>query len=270
MKLVQQQLDQYSTDGFVFFPALLEGPEIDALKDEQTRILKLDLEAHLRAEDGEFLGTTAMHRVSDLYSRLLCDERPLGIAEQLLGRPLYCHQYKIILKEPLGKLSLPWHQDYGPWLHHDGMPKPKALSIGIYLDEVTEFNGPIMYIPKSHSAGLLDFEVLEVPGTTPIPSLPPAVVSELARKNGIVAPKGPPGSLVVFDCQTAHASGPNLSPWPRNLIYLSYNRLDNAIQKFSRPEHFASREFFPLNLEPREALLQEEDRRLGSRELQDF
>lgn len=269
MTLDQQQLVQYSTNGLVFLPGLLERSEIDALKDEQKRILNLDLEAHLRAEGGEFLGTAAMHRVSGLYSRLLCDERLLGIAEQLLGRPLYCHQYKIILKEPLGRLSLPWHQDYGPWLHHDGMPTPRALSIGIYLDEVTEFNGPIMYIPKSHSAGLLDFEVLEVPGTTPIPSLPSAIVSELAQKNGIVAPKGPPGSLVVFDCQTAHASGPNMSPWPRNLIYLSYNRLDNAIQRFGRPEHFASREFVPLKSEPREVLLQGEGRRLGSSGLRD-
>ena len=255
MELQSEQLGQYTDDGLVFFPALFDPREIEALKAEQARILALDLEAHLKAEDGEFLGTTAMHRVSELYERLLCDERLLGIAEQLLGSPLYCHQYKIILKEPLGKLSLPWHQDFGPWLHHDGMPEPNALSIGIYLDEVTEFNGPIMYIPGSHARGLLEFEVLDVPGTTPIPSLPAATVTELAAQKGVVAPKGPAGSVVIFDCCTAHASGPNLSPWPRNLIYLSYNRVDNAIENPTRPDHFASREFIPLDAAPRAALL---------------
>ena len=254
-KLPSDRLAQYRDDGLVFFPALFDKRETDALKAELERILTLDLEAHLKAENGEFLGTTAMHRVSQLYQRLLCDERLLGIAEQLLGRPLYCHQYKIILKEPFGKLSLPWHQDYGPWLHHDGMPEPQALSIGIYLDDVKEFNGPIMYIPGSHARGLIDFEVLDVPGTTPIPSLPAATVTELADQNGVVAPKGPAGSVVIFDCCTAHASGPNLSPWPRNLIYLSYNRVDNAIQKPTRPDHFASREFLPLEPAPRSALL---------------
>ncbi len=255
MELGSEQLDRYRADGLVFFPGLFDSNETDALKTELDRILALDLEAHLKAANGEFLGTTAMHRVSELYHRLLRDERLLGIAEQLLGNPLYCHQYKIILKEPMGTLSLPWHQDFGPWLHHDGMPEPKAVSLGIYLDEVTEFNGPIMYIPGSHTRGLIDFEVLDVPGTTPIPSLPAATVTELAAQNGVVAPKGPPGSVVIFDCCTAHASGPNLSPWPRNLIYLSYNRLDNAIQKPTRPDHFALREFTALDAAPRSALL---------------
>lgn len=255
MPLDKEQLERYEKDGLWFFPALFESREVTALKAEQERILTLGLDSHLKAESGEFLGTTAMDRVSDLYQRLLCDERLLGHAEQLLGAPLYCHQYKIILKHPLGKLSLPWHQDYGPWLHHDGMPEPRALSIGIYLDEVTEFNGPIVYIPGSHTGGLIDFEILEVPGTTPIPSLPGRSVAALAARYGIVAPKGPAGSAVIFDCCTAHASGPNLSPWPRHLIYLSYNRLDNAIRRPTRPDHFASREFIPLDAAPAADLL---------------
>lgn len=255
MQLTAEQLARYRADGLVFFPGLFEPHEIAALKEEQARILNLDLESHLRAASGEFLGTTAMDRVSPLYKRLLCDDRLLGIGEQLLGPSLYCHQYKIILKEPFGKLSLPWHQDYGPWLHHDGMPEPRAVSIGIYLDEVTEFNGPIVYIPGSHTQGLIEYEVIPVPGTTPIPSLPDATVTKLAAAGGLVAPKGPPGSVTIFDSCMAHASGQNLSPYPRNLIYLSYNPVSNAIRKPTRPSHFASRDFTPLTRAPAAALL---------------
>ncbi len=129
------------------------------------------------------------------------------------------------------------------------------MSIDIYLDEVTEFNGPIAYIPGSHTGGLIDFEILEVPGTTPISSLPARSVAALAARYSIVAPKGPASSAVIFDCCTAHASGPNLSPWPRHLIYLSYNRLDNAIRRPTRPDHFASREFIPLDAAPAADLL---------------
>jgi hypothetical protein len=53
----------------------------------------------------------------------------------------------------------------------------------------------------------------------------------------------------------AHASGQNLSPYPRHLIYLSYNPVDNAICKPTRPSHFASRDFTPLTAAPRAALL---------------
>lgn len=255
MRLSSEQFEHYRTDGLVFFSGLFAPPEIEALRAEQARIFTLDLESHLRAATGEFLGTTAMDRVSPLYARLLRDERLLGIAEQILGPSLYCHQYKIILKKPFGKLSLPWHQDFGPWRHHDGMPEPRAVSIGIYLDEVNEFNGPIVYIPGSHTQGLIDYEVIEVPGTTPIPSLPDATVTRLAAVRGLIAPKGPAGSVTIFDSCMAHASGQNLSPYPRHLIYLSYNPVDNAIRKPTRPSHFASRDFTPLTIAPREALL---------------
>lgn len=255
MQLSPEETERYRRDGLVHITGLFDAAEIFALKVEQARIFELELDAHLRAASGEFLGTTAMDRVSPLYARLLCDERLLGIAEQLLGPKLYCHQYKIILKQPFGELSLPWHQDYGPWRHHDGMPQPTAISIGIYLDEVTEFNGPIIYIPGSHVDGLLEYEVIPVPGTTPIPSLPDATVAKLAARGGLFAPKGPPGSVTIFDSCMAHASGQNLSPYPRNLIYLSYNPVSNAILRPTRPTHFASQDFTPLMRASRAALL---------------
>lgn len=233
-------------DGLIFLPGLFSADEIHALRTEQRRLFELDSPNHLRAESGEFLGTTAMHRASPLYARLLCDQRLLGLAEKILGPDLYCHQFKIILKQPFGSLSLPWHQDYGPWHHHDGMPAPSALSLSIYLDEVNEFNGPITLVPGSHHNGLIDYEVKDVPGTTPIPSLPDETVRELVAHGGLLAPKGPPGSVLMFDCCVAHASGPNLSPYPRHLIYLSYNRVSNAITKPTRADHFASRDFTPL------------------------
>jgi ectoine hydroxylase len=255
MKLSTAQLAEYTREGILFLPGLFTPHEIDALKAEQARLLSLPLASHLRAQSGEFLGTTAMDRESALYARLLRDERLLGIAEQVLGPQLYCHQYKIILKEPFGQLTLPWHQDYGPWQHHDGMPEPRAISLSLYLDEVTAFNGPIFFITGSHREGLLDYVVVPVPGTTPIPSLPNATVTRLAAAGGLVAPQGPPGSVTIFDCCLAHASGPNQSPWPRNLIYLSYNPSNNAITRAGRPSHFASQDFVPLIEAPAAALL---------------
>lgn len=253
--LTTAQVDDYRALGFAVFPALFTGAEVAALHTEADRIFTLDRVEHLHAASGEFLGTTAMDRCSQLYQRLLRDPRLLTIAEQLLGARVYCHQYKIIVKQALGQLSLPWHQDYGPWAHHDGMPTSAALSLGIYLDEVTEFNGPITFIPRTHHAGLIPYEVIPVPGTTPIPSLPAAMVKHYAAQYGIIAPKGPPGTCVIFDSCLAHASSPNLTPWPRNLIYLSYNRIDNAIQKPTRPTHFANQEFAALSPLVGESLL---------------
>ena len=255
MLLSPEQIDRYRADGLMFLPKLFDPREVGALKAELDRILALDLDEHLRADSGEFLGTTAMERVSPLHARLRCDERLLDIAQQILGRPLYCHQDKVILKQPFGRLSLPWHQDYGPWHHHDAMPEPHALSFGIYLDEVNAFNGPITYIPGSRRNDLINYEVHDVPGTTPIPSLPDTMVTRLVASGGLVAPTGPAGPTVLFDCSTAHASGQNLSPFPRHLIYLSYNLVGNAIAHPTRASHFASRDFTPLERAPTSALL---------------
>jgi len=256
MSLTNALLNKYQEDGLLFLENMFAVGEIDALIRELDNILALDLSTHLIAESGEVLGTTVMHEQSKLYQNLINDERLVSIAEQVLGGPVYVHQYKVILKEPFGHLSLPWHQDYGPWQHHDGMPEPKALSFGIFLDEVNEFNGPIAYIPGSHSDGLITYEVLAVPGTTPIPSLPNKTVTKLTEKRGIVSPKGPAGSATLFDCCTAHASGMNISPNSRRLIYLSYNLRSNAIQKPTRAAHFAARDFTVARALPAACLLQ--------------
>ena len=135
------------------------------------------------------------------------------------------------------------------------MVRPNALSFGIFLDEVTEYNGPIVYIPGSHSGGLIDYELIDVPGTTPIPSLSNEVIAKLINANGIFSPKGGPGSMTLFHCCTAHASGTNVSPYHRRLIYVSYNLVENAITKPTRAEHFAAREFTPLIAQNAENLL---------------
>lgn len=250
-----KQLDEYQGNGLIFFSNVFSNEEISALRDELELLLGEQSPVHLRAASGELLGTTVMHLHSELYRRLISDERLVTKAEQILGGAVYVHQYKVILKEPFGSLSLPWHQDYGPWLHHDGMPEPKALSFGIFLDDVTQFNGPIAYIPGSHRDGLIPYQVQDVPGTTPIPSLSAETVTNLVAERAIETHIGEAGSMTLFDCCTAHASGINISPQSRRLIYLSYNLVSNAIQKPTRAEHFAARDFTPLNATPAKKLL---------------
>ena len=40
----------------------------------------------------------------------------------------------------------------------DLMPEARAMNVAIFLDEVNEFNGPLMFIPGSHKLGVLDAE----------------------------------------------------------------------------------------------------------------
>ena len=57
---------------------------------------------------------------------------------------------------------------------------------------------------------------------------PQQALARLARSGGIVAPKGPAGSLLLFECNVLHASNRNMSPWPRSNLFFVYNSIDNV------------------------------------------
>jgi ectoine hydroxylase len=81
-------------------------------------------------------------------------------------------------------------------------------------------------------------------------------ITRLVAEGGIVAPKGPPGSTLLFHGNLVHASGSNLTPWSRWIVYLSLNRCDNAIRRFKRPTWIANRDFTPIEMLADDCLLQ--------------
>ena len=75
--------------------------------------------------------------------------------EDLLQEKLYMHQFKINGKMAFEGDVWQWHQDYGTWFNDDLMPSARAMNVAIFLDEVTEFNGPLLFIPGSHKKGII-------------------------------------------------------------------------------------------------------------------
>jgi ectoine hydroxylase len=66
------------------------------------------------------------------------------------------HQFKINGKMAFEGEVWQWHQDYGTWLNDDLMPTERAMNVAIFLDDVNEHNGPLMFIPGSHRKGVVD------------------------------------------------------------------------------------------------------------------
>ena len=129
------------------------------------------------------------------------------------------------------------------------------MNIAVFLDEVMAINGPLVFIPESHKTGVLtaghDLETTSYPLWT----LDNATVTRLAQQGGIVAPTGKPGSVVMFHGNLVHASPPNITPYPRKIVYLTLCAVSNHITKFTRPEFIAHRDFTPITPVPDEALL---------------
>lgn len=245
--LTDVQVRQFREDGYLSLPSLFSPEEVAVIQGEATRVFGLDRPEIQRSADGEPKAALAMHGYSEVFKHLLRHPRLVRATEELLEGEVYCHQYKIVTKKPFGRLDFPWHQDFGTWHVSDGMPEPLALNIALYLEAVTEFNGPVLFIPGSHKSGLANATPTDLPGNqVALFTLDQPTIEKLVAESGIVAPKGPAGTVVIFHGCMAHASGPNLSPWSRNIVYLTSNRVDNYIRKPTRPEYYAHTDFTPL------------------------
>jgi ectoine hydroxylase len=113
-----------------------------------------------------------------------------------------------------------------------------------------------MYIPRSHKHGVIEAGHDQLTTSYPLWTLDKATVTRLAEAGGIVAPTGPPGSLVLFHGNLVHASPGNISPFRRTIVYLSLCRVDNHIRRFKRPEWIAHRDFTPIQCLPDDCLLE--------------
>ena len=146
--------------------------------------------------------------------------------QQLFGEGVYVHQFKINAKAAFEGDVWQWHQDYGTWARDDGMPEPRAMNISIFLDEVLPINGPLMLIPKSHKHGTFAAGHDKSTTSYPLWTLDQETVTRLCAEAappggvGIVAPTGKPGSVLMFHGNLVHASPPNITPYPRKIVYL--------------------------------------------------
>lgn len=202
------------------------------------------------------------HESSPLIRRLICDERLVVPAMELLGDEVYLYQFKINTKAPLVGDRWPWHQDYAFWSRLDGMPLPNALTVALYLDDVNEFNGPMFYIPGAHHAGLHPCEPTADVGAAAAGvstggsdvsanlrfTLRSDVVGALVANHGLQSAHGPSGSAFFFHANLPHASGLNLSPYRRRQIFITYNAVGNPLPRSpERADYLVARSSEPLS-----------------------
>ncbi len=258
MKLTQQQLEQFDRDGYLFFPSHFTPEEVKKLTDEVPSLYAQDRPENIREKGKTSVRTNfAAHMYSAPFARLARHPRMIRPVEQLFDEKLYMHQFKINGKMAFDGDVWQWHQDYGTWLNDDAMPDARAMNVAIFLDEVNEFNGPLMFIPGSHKMGALEAGHDTSTTSYPLWTISNDNIRTLVDKGGIVAPKGPAGSMIMFHGCLVHASSPNLSPWNRVAVYLSLCAVSNHIRRFKRPGYIAHRQFDAIECLPDDCLLKD-------------
>jgi ectoine hydroxylase len=254
MRLTQQQLAAYERDGFIILHDLFGPEEVAAMKAELGRVQQLDTDHLVREKSGGVAKTiyrvhdAASPTASPVFHDAARSPRLLEAAQDLLqDEALYIHHTKCNLKTAIDGSVWAWHQDYGSW-RRDGMPEARPTTALLMLDEPTEFNGCLYFIPGSHKLGNLEPRFDDSTGYKFWVVPKEALLDIMERSPEPVAITGKPGSVVFFDCNILHASGHNLSRHNRWAIYFVYNPVTNACAPVAnpRPEYVRSVNTKPL------------------------
>ena len=258
MRLTDEQLRQFDADGYLLFDQLFTQEEIDALNFEVPHLYAQNRKENMREKSGEVRTNFGAHMYNNTFAKLARHPRLVNPVVQILQEKVYMHQFKINGKAAFTGDVWQWHQDFATWHNDDGMPDARAMNIAIFLDEVNEFNGPLMFIPGSHKKGVLDAFHDTVTTSYPLWCCDEDTVKKLVDRGGIVAPKGKAGTALVFHGCMVHSSSSNLSPWSRRAVYLSLCAVSNHIRKHTRPEFKAHRDFTPIECLEDDCLLDDD------------
>jgi len=262
VRLTAQQRRFYADNGYLFLERVFAPADVDLVRAALPAVLAEDSPRRVLERDGRTVRSVyGSHAHHELFARLVRHPALLGPARDLLGGDVHVYQFKINAKAAFRGDVWEWHQDFIFWHHEDGLPAPHVATFSVFLDDVTEFNGPLLLVPASHRHGMIDVRAGSAPeGYEDSPdwisnltadlkySLSQGTLAGLVERHGMVAPKGPAGSVLAFDGNLAHGSNANMSPYDRAILLVTYNRCDNRPREVARPrpEFLASRDTTPL------------------------
>ncbi|MGM3278136.1 phytanoyl-CoA dioxygenase family protein [Ralstonia sp. 24A2] len=259
---------QFQEKGYCVLRNVVSEPALNVLHEAaEACSLDLDDPGRVTEQDGITVrGLHGTHLRNEAIASLCRHPVLLDAAKQVLGQDVYVHQFKLNIKAAFVGDVWEWHQDMTFYHREDELPEPEFLTIAVFLDDVTEFNGPLTLIPGSHNAGFLDSikhtiaaydqqsDWLSNTTAKLRYTVDRGVLRKLVQQCGMEAPKGKAGDCVVFHANLFHASGVNISPFDRRVAFISYNSVKNLPKptRPPRPEFLAARNFEPLTPIPDE------------------
>jgi ectoine hydroxylase len=261
MKIEKQDLEFYQQNGYLLVDNFFSPENVALMTDQLSALSEGDSPRIVKETNGEIRSLYGLHEVSDVYNELCSLQRIIDPVKKILGTDVYIHQTKINIKKAFKGDWWEWHQDFPYWHIYDGMPAPSVVSVMVFLDDVTEFNGPLYIIPGSHQIGIVDFQekataesqeeekyYLSSLSANLEYTVEQKIISRWYDKKGIVSATGKAGSVLFFHANVFHASNCNLSPLDRRVFIITYNSTENLLKEGQkiRPSFLSNRDFSPI------------------------
>ncbi|MFD0869083.1 ectoine hydroxylase [Chlamydia abortus] len=256
--LSKEQLDFFERNGYLFLDSFFSEEETAGLKEELNKVWQESADRRvpevIREPGGdEVRSVFAVHRDNEIFRELSRNSRIVGAVQQILGSEAYIHQSRINFKPGFTGKEFYWHSDFETWHVEDGMPRMRALSCSVALEDNYAYNGALMVVPGSHK------HYISCVGRTPDENYKSSLRKQiygvpdndslkwLVEQGGIEMPTGKAGSILLFDCNIMHGSNSNITPYPRSNVFMVYNSVENKLvapysgQK-PRPDYIATRD----------------------------
>lgn len=248
MRLTGAQLAEFHSQGFLILPALFSAAEVAVLRAELPRLFAEETPANIREKaSGEVRTAMGLHLRNHLFARLCHHPRFVGPARQILGTDrLYIQQAKINAKAAFSGEAWQWHYDFATHHAEDGAPEPLALNLHVFLDDVTEHNGPLVFIRGSHREGPVRTSLDTQTTSYALWTVDNETVTRLTEMGGLVTATGVAGTALIFGDCLVHSSPSNMSPWDRRIFSVILNPIANAQTRFARPDYKHHRDFTPV------------------------
>jgi ectoine hydroxylase len=279
MKLTNEQITSYHENGFLLIESLLEKDEIKILRKETRKVIDVDQPGRILEKNGvDVRSVFAPHKFNDAFDIFCRLGKIVEPVVQLLHDECYVYQAKLNSKSAFDGDHWEWHQDFPFWHFEDNLKRPEILSAMVFVDEISEFNGPMFLVPGSQQAGIAAIDssagdlqsesvwFKEYQNRAPYMAhltsklkytIDRDVLSDWMEKNSLYSAKGPAGSVLLFHGNVFHSSPNNLSNLSRNAFFITYNAVKNAPQSASnRPDFLCSKDYRPVTPLPGSLSLQ--------------
>jgi hypothetical protein len=225
-ELSPEQVESFKENGFLHGVKLLDEQQIETIRNELAAIADPKHPGHelfyeFHSNESTDPSTILFHalgawRITEGLHDVLWNPRFLVAASQLLGdKPVRFWHDQIFWKPPKQGGVVAWHQDYSYWTR----TKPIAhLTCWCGLDDATQENGCLQYIPGSHRWGLLPKPVIagELQGIKEFLTDEQKKQFEQPRFAEVKA-----GEAIFHHSLTLHGSGANTSSKPRRAFVIN-------------------------------------------------
>ena len=138
MRLNETQLKEIDELGNIIHPNCFSSEEVINIRKEMKTVFDEKTEANIiEKSSGAVRTAMGLHLRNKLFNDLTRHPNFFEPACQIRGNNLYIQQTKINVKAAFTGEVWQWHYDFATHSGEDGVAKPLALNLHVFIDDVT-------------------------------------------------------------------------------------------------------------------------------------